>query len=679
MLTATGIGSGLDIESLVSQLVAAERSPVESRLVNREASLTAELSGLGSLKNAVAAFQTGFSSLNTLATFGKKGITSSNSDAITASASQNAIPGDYSIAVSQLATAHSLASGTYDSAASEVGTGTITIRFGSTDYTPPDPGPESYDGFTVNPDRGTATITIDSSNNTLAGIKDAINGADIGVNAVIVNDGNGYRLLLNSEESGADNSLEISVSSDGDGNNLDGAGLSALAFNSAAVNLSQTVDAQNAVFSVNGLSIESSGNVASDVISGVSLTLKQVTESPVTLSISEDQESVSKAIESFVSGYNQFIKTYNQLTAYDPATGNAGTLQGDISARSIASRIKQIIGSVVSGVNGPFSSLSELGITTQDDGTLAIDSARLDEQLSNHFSDVVRVFAAIGTPEDDLISFTSSSSATGVGDYAVNITQLATRGQYSGAAITFPLVVDDDNDGFSIKVNGVTSGAIQLTQGSYANGESLASEIQARINGDSQFTKRGLTVEVTFNVDHFEITSSKYGSSSKVEILSVDANSSAILGLSVVAGTDGVDVAGTIGGFAATGSGQFLTGATGTDVAGLKLLIGGGSLGDRGSVSFTRGIAYQLNALVNSFLDTDGLLDSRIDGIQSRIDDINDDRERLDRRMESLEARYRAQFNALDTLLSQLQSTSDFLSQQLSSLPGSGLLLNQNS
>lgn len=679
MLTATGIGSGLDIESLVSQLVAAERSPVESRLVNREASLTAELSGLGSLKNAVAAFQSGFSSLNTLATFGQKGATSSNSDTVTASASQNAAAGDYSIAVLQLASAHSLASGTYDSATSEVGTGTITIRFGSTDYTPPDPGPESYDGFTVNPDRGTATITIDSGNNTLAGIKDAINGADIGVNAVIVNDGGGYRLLLNSVESGADNSLEISISGDGDGNNLDGTGLSALAFNSAAVNLSQTVAAQNAVFSVNGLSIESSGNVASDVISGVNLTLKQVTESPVTLSITENQGSVSKAIETFVNGYNQFINTYNQLTAYDPETGNAGTLQGDIAARSIASRIKQIIGSVVSGVNGPFSSLSELGITTQDDGTLAIDSARLNEQLSNHFSDVVRVFAAIGSPEDDLISFTSSSSATQVGDYDINITQLATRGQYTGAAISFPLVIDDDSDGFTVKINGVSSGSIVLTQGSYTSGEALASEIQARINGDSQLADRGLAVEVTFNVDHFDITSSNYGSSSKVEILSVDANTASVLGLSVAAGTDGVDVAGTIGGFAATGSGQFLTGATGTDVAGLKLLIGGGGLGGRGEVSFTRGIAYQLNALVNSYLNSDGLLDTRIDGIQSRIDDIGDDRERLDRRMESLEARYRAQFNSLDTLLSQLQSTSDFLSQQLSSLPGSGLLLNNNS
>lgn len=679
MLTATGIGSGLDIESLVSQLVAAERSPVESRLVNREASLTAELSGLGSLKSAVAAFQSGFSLLNTLATFGQKGATSSDSDAVTASASQNAAAGEYSIAVSQLATAHSLASGTYDSAASEVGTGTITIRFGSTDYTPPDPGPESYDGFTVNPDRGTATITIDSGNNTLAGIKDAINGADIGVNAVIVNDGGGYRLLLNSAESGADNSVEISISSDGDGNNLDGTGLSALAFNSAAVNLSQTVAAQNAVFSVNGLNIESSGNVASDVISGVNLTLKQVTESPVTLSITENQASVSKAIETFVNGYNQFINTYNQLTAYDPDTGNAGTLQGDIAARSIASRIKQVIGSAVSGVNGPFSSLSELGITTQDDGTLAIDSARLNEQLSNHFSDVVRVFAAIGSPEDDLISFTSSSSATQVGDYDINITQLATRGQYTGAAISFPLVIDDDSDGFAVKINGVSSGSIVLTQGSYTSGDTLASEIQARINGDSQLADRGLAVEVTFNVDHFDITSSNYGSSSKVEILSVDANTASVLGLSVAAGTDGVDVAGTIGGFAATGSGQFLTGSTGTDVAGLKLLIGGGGLGARGEVSFTRGIAYQLNALVNSYLNSDGLLDSRIDGIQSRIDDIGDDRERLDRRMESLEARYRAQFNSLDTLLSQLQSTSDFLSQQLSSLPGSGLLLNNNS
>ncbi|MBL4566796.1 MAG: flagellar filament capping protein FliD, partial [Porticoccus sp.] len=150
------------------------------------------------------------------------------------------------------------------------------------------------------------------------------------------------------------------------------------------------------------------------------------------------------------------------------------------------------------------------------------------------------------------------------------------------------------------------------------------------------------------------------------------------LGLSVIAGTNGLDVTGTIGGVAALGSGQFLAGAVGSDAEGLKLLIQGGVTGDRGTVDFSRGIAHQLDALITNFLKADGALDSRTDGIQDRIEDIEDRRERLDFRMEALEARYRAQFNALDSLLAQLQTTGDFLTQQLAALPKAGSLLNNN-
>ena len=157
----------------------------------RESALTAELSGFGSLKSALSTFQDSISSLNKLSSFGQRTTTSSNTDAVVASANSTAASGSYSLSVSQLASSHSLASTGYASTSDLVGTGTLTIRFGSTDYTSPDPGPESYDGFTVNPEKGTATITIDSENNTLTGVRDAINGAKIGVTAVIVNDESG--------------------------------------------------------------------------------------------------------------------------------------------------------------------------------------------------------------------------------------------------------------------------------------------------------------------------------------------------------------------------------------------------------------------------------------------------------------------------------------------------------
>ena len=679
MLTATGIGSGLDIESLVTQLISAERSPVETRLVARESALTAELSGFGSLKSALSTFQDSISSLNKLSSFGQRTTTSSNTDAVVASANSTAASGSYSLSVSQLASSHSLASTGYASTSDVVGTGTLTIRFGSTDYTSPDPGPESYDGFTVNPEKGTATITIDSDNNTLTGVRDAINGAKIGVTAVIVNDESGYRLLIGSDDGGEKNSLEISVTDTGDNDDLDSAGLSALSFNGSATNLAQTVAARDALFTVNGLSIRSSDNRASGVIEGLDITLKDVTgTSPVTVTVAQDRQAVKSAIQSFVSGYNNYISTVNSLTAYDPETGVAGPLQGDFSARSIASQVRRAITDSAEGFGGSFSSLSELGITTDGDGKLAINSSRFDAALENAFDDIVGVFAAVGRPSDGTVKYITSTAATAVASHDINITQLATRGQLTASSSFFPLDIDSENNSLVLSVNGVTSGEILLTQGNYASGAELADELQARINGDSALANAGALVSVQFIDDHFEITSNNYGSSSTIEVLSVDTNTTAQLGFSTGAGVAGIDVAGTIGGVVASGSGQTLKGAVGSNAEGLQLLIADGSTGPRGAVDFSRGIAYQLNTLITSFLATDGLLDSRTEGIQSRIEGIGDQKEVLDRKMEALELRYRNQFNALDSLLAQLQTTSDFLTQQLASLPGSGQLLNKN-
>ena len=680
MVAATGIGSGLDIEALVTQLVAAERSPIESRLTGKEVTLTAELSAFGSYKGALSLFQSSLTQLNNLSTFSQRLASSSNEDVVDISAGSNAATANYDLSVTQLAKSHSLASGSYSSSSDVVGTGTVTIRFGSTDYTSPDPGPESYNSFTVNPEKGIATIAIDSSNNTLEGLRDAINDADIGVSAAIVNDGSGYRLLLNSGSTGEENSIEISVDDSGDGNDLDNTGLSALAFNSGATNLSQTVVAQDAIFSINGLSISSSENTASNVIDGVDLTLKDVTgTAPVSLNITEDQATVKEAITDFVSAYNSFIETVNNLTSYDAETGQAGALQGDFSARSITNQLRQVLSNAVEGFGQTtFSSLSQIGITTQSDGTLNVDSGDLDTVLANNFDEIVGMFASVGFPSDDNISFVSASDETAIASHAINISQIATRGQFIGAASSFPLNIDDDNDAFTINVDGVTSGSITLTQGSYASGADLAAELQARINGDSALAGAGANVTVTFNTDHFEITSDRYGSASKVEVLTVDTNTTAGLGLSIAAGTNGVDVAGTIGGVAALGSGQFLTGAVGSAAEGLKLSIQGGVIGDRGTVDFSEGISSQLDGLIANFLKADGALDSRTDGIQDRIEDIEDQREKLDFRMDLLEARYRSQFNALDGLLAQLKTTSDFLTQQLASLPKAGALVNGN-
>lgn len=670
MITVSGIGSGLDIESLVTQLVAAEREPAENRLLRQDAQLTSEFSAFGVFKGALSSFQVGLSALNTLNTFDQRAATSSDEDIAVISASSEAETGSYSLAVSQLSSNHSLASGGYSSASDTVGEGVLTLRFGSTDYTPPDPGPESYNGFTVNPERGAATITIDSSNNTLEGVRDAINDADIGVSATIVNDGSAYRLLLNSEQSGAENSIEISVADSGDGDDNDLNGLSALAFNSTATNLSQTVAAQDAIFSINGLDISSASNTVSGVLDGVDIELKNLSDAtPITFSVSKNEEPVKNAIETFVEGYNQFISVANNVTSFDAATRTAGPLQGDFSVRSIVGQLRQVIANEVDGFGGPFSTLSAVGITTAPDGSLEIDSAKLDTALDENFDQISGLFSAVGFATDPGISYQSSTADTVVGSYAVEITQLSSQGQLVGAATLFPQVIDANNDNFTIKVDGVTSGSLSITQGLYATGAELATELQARINGDSALAAAGASVTVAYNGSQFEITSDEGGSASTVEITAVDTNTASQLGLSVGAGITGQDVVGTIDGVAAITSGQTLTAAPGTDAAGLRILVNGGAVGPRGTVDFSRGISDQLNTLLTNFLQDDGIIDARTDGIEERVGEIEDAREILDRRMETLEISLRARFTVLDTLLSQLQNTSSFLTQQLASLP----------
>ena len=672
MITSTGIGSGLDIESLVTQLVAAERDPVESRLVNNEFQFTSELSALGQFQGALSSVESALGSLATLSTFRSLNASSSNQDALTVTASSSATPSSYQVGITQLAQAHSLATTNFSSLEQEIGTGTLTIRFGTTDYVPEDPGPESYNSFSINAESDTLSIDIDSTNNTLEGIRDAINAENGDVNAVIVNDGDGFRLLLTSANEGGANSIQVSVEDTGDLNNTDTAGLSALAFNQDATNLQQTVTAQDAIFSINGLSISNDSNTVTEAVEGVSLELNEITESDARVSVTRDTAAVSEAINGFLEAYNNFNQTVDQLAGFDVESGTGGILQGDFTVRSIEGRLRSLIGGEVTGVSGSFRFLSEIGITTDASGNLSLDQSRLNEVLAEDPSGVADLFAAVGRPEHVGVEFIGDSDDTQVGDYEINITQAAARAELIGATIGFPLVVDENNNGFVIEVNGDSSELIELTQGTYATGAEFAAELQSRINGDDALSEANRRVSVELNdiTNALEIRSLEFGSEVSLEIVSGDINFASSLGLTLDLIAEGQDVEGTIGGQAATGIGQSLVADEGTDAAGLSLIIETDQIGSLGEVAFSRGIADQLRTLIGEYVDTGGLINSRTDSIGERIDDIEEQREALELRLESVESRFRAQFNALDSLLANLNSTSTFLTTQLANLPG---------
>lgn len=666
-ITSPGLGSGLDVQGLVGQLVAAERQPAELRLNRKEAVLTQELSGYGSLKSAMSQFQGSLASLLSFSSFEKTTASVSDTAVYTATASDTAQPSSYSIDVTTLAEAHKIASGSYANTTDSVGTGTLTFQFGT--YAS---GPNT---FTLNASKSTQTVTIASGDNSLEGIRNAVNKADIGVQASIINNGTGNILVFTSKDSGAANSLKVTVS-DADMVNTDTSGLSQLAYDPTGIagsgkNMTEKNAAVDAALTIDGIAITSASNTISSAIQGVTLNLKSV-GAGVSLAVTRDTNSIKSLAEGFVKNYNGLMGAIQSLTGYDAGTGQAGVLQGDSIARSAASQMRDLLGTTVSGLSGAYQSLGDIGITSNKFGLLEINSAKLSAAISADYAAVASLFSVTGQPSDPLIKYVSSSDDTQVGDYAVNITSLATQGVNVGTA-SGSLIVDANNDNFSLKVDGIQSATINLTHNAtgYSTTE-LASELQSRINADSALQAAGVSVTVAYATNHFEITSSRYGSASTVDFTTVDTNTAATIGFSAGTGIVGADAVGTLGGAAASGSGRYLTGTVG-NTKDLKIeVLGGAAPSGRGTVNFTRGLAYQFDQMLQGYLGRDSMIDDRTSGINDRIKDISNQRTRLDQRMGQLEARYLAQFTALDGLISQFTNTGTFLTQQLANLPGFG-------
>ncbi|SMF95770.1 flagellar hook-associated protein 2 [Methylomagnum ishizawai] len=668
-VTSTGLGSGLDINGIVSKLVAAEQTPQTTRFDKQEATDQAKISALGTFKSSLSDFQTAVDAMKNATSFAKMQGVSSDTSVVSASASLNAEAGDYTLTVKQLAQAHSLASRSYTNVTDVVGSGTLTIKFGTNTFDTVTGNPT---GFTQNADQGTLSITLDSSNNTLTGVRDAINKAGAGVKATIINDGSGNRLVLGATSSGAKNGMEITVS-DGDGDDTDAAGLSALAFNAAATpQMTQTRAAQDALVNINGLDVTSSTNTVSTALKGVTLNLlKAQPGQSINLGVSINTDAVTQAVQNFVDKFNAVVSTNTSIASYDATTQKAGVLLGDFTVQGTMRQLRNFIARPVDGLGGSVKSLLDIGISTQSDGSLALDTSKLSSALDSSPKDVAALFAPLGVPTDANVTYVGGSADTQPGDYALNVTAAATRGVLTGSAAP-SLTVDADNSQLRITVDGVESGSISLTQRTYASGNELAAELQSRINGDASLKSGGASVTVQYDntSQRFSIQSQRYGSASSVEITQVGATGSgnSVGGLDVGAGTQGTDVEATLDGQAVQGSGRQITGLTGK-AKGLVLEIGDAVTGDRGSVRYSGGLVAQFDSLLTGLLDTKGTLSTRLEGLQDDVTKIGKERTDLATRMTTLQTQLLAQFNAMDKVVGQFQNTSSYLTQQLSLLP----------
>lgn len=662
-ISSPGIGSNLDVNGIVAQLMRVESQPLIG-LAKQEASFQAQLSAYGNIKSALASFQTAATNLSDPARFQSVKATSSDATIFAATATSSASPGSYTLEVSKLAQAQKLIAAGQTSTSTAIGVGTVTFDFGTISGGTFNAATGTYTGATFTSNgSGTKSVVIDSTNNTLAGIRDAINKAAVGVTATIVNDGSGtpYRLSLTSAATGQTYSAKISVAGD--------AALATLLANDPAgtQNLSEKVTAQNAALTVDGVSISKSSNTISDVIQGVTLTLNKTNVgAPANLAVAYDTAATKTLVQGFVKSYNDIQATLGSLSAYNSSTKQGAILQGDFTVQSIQARLRSTLNSALTGVSGSYTTLSQIGITFQKDGTLAADDTKLQAALNTSFKDVAALFAAVGKSSDSLINYTSYTSKTQPGTYALNVTQLATQGNTVGSAAANLTITAGSNDALNVTVDGIST-TVTLAAGTYATADALALQVQSAINGASAFSSAGLGVKVTQAAGVLTIASSTYGSTSIANITGGNGRTGLLGAAPTVMA--GLNVAGTLNGATATGSGQYLSGATGDNTEGLRVQVTGGITGARGSISFSQGYAYKLQKIADNLVATDGAIASRTDGINSSIKQVGARRDALNLRLADIEKRYRAQFTALDTLLSKLTQTSGFLTQQLASLP----------
>jgi flagellar hook-associated protein 2 len=359
----TGLGSGLPIQDLADQLRDAQRAPFDARYSRQQSKFTTQLSGFGILKSAMEKLKSSVDGLKNADDYLKRKASTSQSDFLSVTSDKEAIAGSYDISVNQLAqSAKSVTDNGFTQGAA-LGAGTVSLQLGS----------DSFD------------ITLDADD-SLEDLRDAINSAsdNVGIDATIITDASGQRLILNSETTGAANTITMTAT-DSDGTDTNDLG------RLNAVTSLRT--AQDAEITVDGVvTLTSDTNTFDEVVDGVDVTVKKVQtadDEDTTVSVSLDKNSVKSQVQGLIDAYNEMKDTLKSISRVS-TTVSDGALAGDSTPRLVDSQIRRVMQSAISGAT---TSLTELGVTTTRDGKLELDSSKLDEVIDNDFTAVSTLFA----------------------------------------------------------------------------------------------------------------------------------------------------------------------------------------------------------------------------------------------------------------------------------------------
>ena len=651
ILTTLGAGSGVDTTQLVADLVAQQRANADSTLKARQTANDAKISALSQINSAIGGFST---ALNALVTSGQLGLQTMSGDSTVIAASRSGSSEPLAISsqieVRQLANRQTIASAPVADKNAAIGQGTLTINFGALTGSLPTPT-----GFTAS-GQPPVTITIGPENDSLVGLAQAINGAGAGLSASIVQDTGGARLVIKGD-TGAEQAFTISGS----------AGLEAFAFGPGTSGMSWTGQAGDALLVVDGLNVRRPTNSITDLMDGIKLDLlKTNIGSTVTVGSAFEADTLKLAVSNYVDAYNQLVNMLAKATQPAADGTAAGPLTSDSTVRELKRTLAGFSTKTLLSGTGP-KSLAEIGLKTNRDGTLAIDDAKLSVMVSQFPQRVHDMFVPGQSSSSPLLAVASALGAAKTGSYAVANVMAATAGTATGGsapnAFDTPVVIDGSNKSFSVTVDGRTSLTINLAEGSYASGSSLAAAFQAAINADPVLQSFGLGASASWNGSAFTFRSNSMGSASAISLSGLDPTLAGTLGLGAPLQVTGTDASGTIAGVAASATGNQLNAAASSAAAGLSLTVFGGVAS--ATIDVRETIAGMLADLQGKLTATGGGFTTMQDRLSKEAKAIADEQARVDASSASLKDRLTKQFAAMEKAVAAFKSTQKFMQQQI--------------
>ena len=624
LYSVSGLSSGLDTDSIITKLMQLEQAPI-TQLQNRKTTYQTKVDLWSVIRTQLSALRTSVDGLKNLSDVNAHTTAiSSDTGIVDVKVTGTPSPGTLSFTVDRLATNHQLSSHSpFASADALVGAGTFTVTVG-----------------------GVGHDVITTASTTLQQLATSVSNLGVGVTATVVSLGAAdSRLVLSADETGT------------------AAAFTAGGTQSGLATFDVAEDAKDAQVTIGSgpgaLVVTRASNEIADLLPGVSLTLKAKSTAPVTVTTGRDADGLVDAVTKLVTQANTILSTLDKATAYDAEAKQGGPLQGDASAWGLAMDLRTAVSDLVARA-GSYRAASSIGITLNRTGQFDVDKTKLRSAVESDPDAFARLLARGGSSLDARLGFVAAGDRTKPGSYAVQITSAG-----AAAAVTGGVYASPGSDEALTVTSGSKSVAVSVTAGS-----TLAQAV-SQINAALVAGGIATVLASDDGAGHLALSETRFGSKIGFTVAGDDA-----FGLN--GSFAGADVVGTIAGIAATGVGQVLTSkegaangltirvaATASEVAGA-----GGTL-SLGSFDYSEGLVGRLSRFLGTTEGAKGSVTITTDNWNGQIKLIDESIARIQERLTIREATLRAQFTAMETALSSLQSQGNWLSQQISSFNAS--------